>query len=91
MTAEHLPVQRLCYELLDSIKVIDARIDELHKIIKTDGREKRKELIERIEALIDTRFKLVYSFLDVSGNKSDSNPFNNMTVTYDMLKRYANK
>jgi hypothetical protein len=85
----------LSLELCKSIREIDCRIDEL-KIVLGEGParkidERRKSIVERVERLIETRFCLVYSLMDINpGLKKDEeslNPFDHFSVTYDLLKR----
>lgn len=82
-------------ELLKSIREIDARIDEL-KIVLGDGPcpgqpERRQKIVDRVERLIETRFCLVYSFMDLNPtfqiDTESLNPFEHFGVTYNMLKR----
>lgn len=73
---------RMSLELIDSIKNVSARIDELRMIVK-DG-NKTQRLVERIERLVDTRMKLIYSFMDINPhiNPDKTNPFSSINVTY---------
>ena len=92
---EQMDAHWLSLELCKSIREIDCRIDEL-KIVLGNGptpnsNERRKRIVERVERLIETRFCLVYSLMDINpGLKKDAeslNPFDHFSVTYDLLKR----
>ena len=76
---------RMSLELIDSIKTISARIDELKKIIKRNGYDRRRKLVKRVEDLISTRMKFIYSFMDLNPHYSVDafNPFNALDLSYD--------
>lgn len=79
-------------QLLDSIKLLDARIDELKKLTVNGETERRHRVQDRMKSLIDTRFNLIYSFLDLNGHKNPDgvehmNPFENFDIDYSDLKR----
>lgn len=90
---EYLHPRRLAIELLHSIRDIDCRISELKMLIDMNGlqQEKRKYILARIATLIDTRFKLVYSFMDVTKRDPElcdsSNPFDYLQIEYRHLRR----
>lgn len=82
----------LSLELCKSIRDIDTRLDELKIILGGIKNERRKHIVERVERLIETRFCLIYSLMDVNPgmrplNEDSTNPFDNIHITYDMVKR----
>jgi hypothetical protein len=54
-------------EILNSIRELNRRIDELKIVIKSGWCDEKgkKKLIDRIVALMDTRFNLIYSVQDM--------------------------
>jgi len=89
---EYLSPDRFCWQLLDSIKTIDVRINELQwlmdHLLWED--ERRRTIKDRIEHLIGTRFQLVYQFIDtVSQNRQSI--FASMDPKYHDLKRAIRK
>ncbi len=95
---EYMDRYRLSLEILKSIREIDTRISELKLVLGTGpcpGQpERRTSLVERVHRLIETRFCLVYSFLDLNPTYKDkerefesTNPFDNINVEYAGLKR----
>lgn len=92
---KYMDKHQLSLELLKSMREIDARIDEL-KIILGDGPcpgqpERRQKILDRIERLIETRFCLVYSFMDINPSfeldPESLNPFEHFQAHYKLLKR----
>lgn len=79
---------RLSLELIDSIKTISARIDEIRMIVK-DSNDRRQSLVKRMERLVCTRMKLIYSFMDINPhfNTDKMNPFNSINISY---KNFSN-
>ena len=82
----------LSLELCKSIRDIDNRLDELKIVLGSTKNERRKHILERVERLIETRFCLVYSLMDVNPgmkklDEDSSNPFDNIRITYDLMKR----
>lgn len=93
MKTDQIEPRRMAIELLASIRETDCRIDELRHLVNLDdiANERRKNILRRINRLIDTRFCLVYSFMDVTGRRRDTkdstNPFDHMNINYEDLKR----
>ena len=96
--AEYMDRYRLSLELMKTIREIDARINELKGVLGTGPcpgmPERRQKIVERVERLIETRFCLVYSFLDLNPTYKDKrqefesiNPFDNIKVDYESIKR----
>jgi len=93
---EYMDHRELSLELLKSIREIDCRIDEL-KIILGSGPcpgqpERRQKVVDRVERLVETRFCLVYSFMDLNPslhkkNPESINPFDTLQIEYKHLKR----
>ena len=81
-----------CFQLIESIQTIDTRISEL-KIIRalTEGNPDGRLVIrERVEALLHTRFTLVYVFMDtVASNKNSV--FGTLNPNYKELSRHIEK
>lgn len=97
--SDYIEDRRFCIELLNSIREVDCRINELKMLINTNGlqQEKRKNILKRIFHLIDTRSKCTYSFMDVVGRRKVSkhpdisNPFDALEVQYRDLSRQISK
>lgn len=86
-----LSPDKLCRELIDSIKMLDVRINELQMIVKSNpyGDDRRTGIVQRIERLIDTRFKLLFTLMDVT-SENQMNPmsiFGKIGVDYNSFKR----
>jgi hypothetical protein len=91
---EFMDERQLSLELLDSIKSIDVRIDELKKIFKrhpmSEEDERRGAITERMRSLVETRFSLMYTFMDLNNRmkkRGALNPFDIIDVEYNQLKR----
>ena len=84
---EKLSNARMSIELIDSIKTISARIDELKMIVKQNGHDRRQGLVKRVERLMETRMKLIYSFMDINPHYviDKFNPFNGLGIKYSQL------
>lgn len=88
----YLDDRQLAIELLHSIRDIYCRIDELRMLIDANGlqQEKRKKILSRIAALIETRSCLVDSLQRVTGRNPDlvdsTNPFDYLQIQYEDLK-----
>lgn len=84
-----LEFPKLLSQLLSSIRDINRRLDELKWIVKDKlcTEEGRKEIVQRIERLSETRMCLIYSLMDVK--KQVENTLNqelDMTKLYKELK-----
>ena len=84
-----LTVGELTLQLLSSLRNLDGRIDE---ILISFGKgwltpEGEKEARDRIEKLMDTRFKLVFSMMDLNLPLSQHLEAENKILNYENLKR----
>lgn len=92
---EFMDSRKFSLELLKSIRELDVRIDELRMVLGNGpcpGQpERRQAIVERVQRLVETRFCLVYSFMDINPNikkTSESlNPFDAIPTDYDSIKR----
>lgn len=102
ISRDQMDSRELSLELLKSIREIDCRIDELKMYLDYNRPaagepERRTYLIQRMERLIETRFCLVYSFMDLNPSIKNetagtqqvesTNPFENLNITYEDLRR----
>lgn len=94
-----MPTAELVAQILSTVRSLDARLDEL-KLIMTAGvldPNARLALRERMERLVESRFCLVYSLMDLrcatvsylnfDGNNESATKMFSATSYYDKLKR----
>lgn len=93
MIDNYLDPRVLAIEMLHSIRDTDVRLDELKSLVKLDDiqNEKRKSILKRIGRLIETRFQLIFSLMDVTKRNprlvDSSNPFDYLEFEYKEIKR----
>ena len=83
---------QMSLSILESIRCVDARLDELKMIARLTDFERREVIRNRMTSLLDTRFKLICSFMDLNADNSAidrgmMNPFDSLKITYHDLKR----
>lgn len=91
---DYLPTRAVWVELLDSIRQYEARISEVLMMLNTSEthfiKERRIKSLERLSKLIETREKLLRSFLKVHkimSKKEDTfNLFCRLDFQYEDLK-----
>ena len=92
-----LEPRQLCLELISSIRLLEARIDELSGVLgdpTTVVYERRIGILSRLDSLIDTRLKLYESLeiaLERSRDGSELNPFRDIEFRYEELQEHVHR